>query len=184
MILWTITILSIFGLILAGFYAWRVVQAPTCSVKDSKTQISKLKKIHSAIAEGANAFLVQEYKFMLLFIVVFGSVVFFAVDAFLDPKTADINEGLYTLFSFVFGCLISILSGYIGMKIATSIGNLRTAVAAQSSLGKGFKLALNSGAVMGFALVSSFFTYSRCPFLFEVIAGFGLGAFCFLGADK
>ena len=39
------------------------------------------------------------------------------------------------------------------MKIAT-IGNLRTAVAAQSSLGKGFKLALNSGAVMGFALVS------------------------------
>ena len=71
MILWTITILSIFGLILAGFYAWRVVQAPTCSVKDSKTQISKLKKIHSAIAEGANAFLVQEYKFMLLFIVVF-----------------------------------------------------------------------------------------------------------------
>ena len=85
MILWTITILSIFGLILAGFYAWRVVQAPTCSVKDSKTQISKLKKIHSAIAEGANAFLVQEYKFMLLFIVVFGSVVFFAVD---DPKTA------------------------------------------------------------------------------------------------
>ena len=39
------------------------------------------------------------------------------------------------------------------MKIAT-IGNLRTAVAAQSSLGKGFQLALNSGAVMGFALVS------------------------------
>ena len=68
-------------------------------------------------------------------------------------KHSDINEGLYTLFSFVFGCLISILSGYIGMKIAT-IGNLRTAVAAQSSLGKGFQLALNSGAVMGFALVS------------------------------
>ena len=185
MILWTITILSIFGLILAGFYAWRVVQAPTCSVKDSKTQISKLKKIHSAIAEGANAFLVQEYKFMLLFIVVFGSVVFFAVD---DPKTADINEGLYTLFSFVFGCLISILSGYIGMKIAT-IGNLRTAVAAQSSLGKGFKLALNSGAVMGFALVSlavlgfvliylftrHFLPTADAHILFEVIAGFGLG---------
>ena len=57
MILWTITILSIFGLILAGFYAWRVVQAPTCSVKDKK-QISKLKKIHSAIA-AANAFLVH-----------------------------------------------------------------------------------------------------------------------------
>ena len=37
MILWTITILSIFGLILAGFYAWQVVQAPTCSVKDKNT---------------------------------------------------------------------------------------------------------------------------------------------------
>ena len=37
---------------------------------------------------------------------------------------------------------------------AATIGNLRTAVAAQSSLGKGFQLALNSGAVMGFALVS------------------------------
>ena len=76
----------------SGILCLAIVQAPTCSVKDSKTQISKLKKIHSAIAEGANAFLVQEYKFMLLFIVVFGSVVFFAVD---DPKTADINEGLY-----------------------------------------------------------------------------------------
>ena len=103
-------------------------------------------------------------------------------------KHSDINEGLYTLFSFVFGCLISILSGYIGMKIAT-IGNLRTAVAAQSSLGKGFQLALNSGAVMGFALVSlavlgfvliylftrHFLPTADAHILFEVIAGFGLG---------
>ena len=45
---------------------------PTCSVKDSKTQISKLKKIHSAIAEGLE-FLVHELKINVLFIVILGN---------------------------------------------------------------------------------------------------------------
>ena len=110
---------------------------------------------------------------MLLFIVVFGSVVFFAVD---DPKTADINEGLYTLFSFVFGCLISILSGihrYENSYHRQFKNGSSGAKFTRKRISASFK---NSGAVMGFALVSlavlgfvldlsiyaPFFTYIGC----------------------
>ena len=55
--------------------------------------------------------------------------------------------------AFLFGGLISVASGYIGMKVATQ-GNARTTVSAKQSLAAAFEVAINSGAVMGFALVS------------------------------
>ena len=182
MILFYIAILSLLGLALALSYTRAVLKAP---VGYQKNDNSLLQKIHSAISKGANAFLQQEYKFMLIFIIVFGIFIFFSVD---DPHTENINEGFYTLISFELGCLISILAGYIGMKIATA-GNVRTAIAAQESLEKAFKISLNSGCVMGFALVSLavlglllvyLFTKFFLPtadshVLFEVISGFGLG---------
>jgi K(+)-stimulated pyrophosphate-energized sodium pump len=182
MIIWSIAILSFLGLVFALFYTRAVLRAP---VGYTKGENSSLQRIHSAIAEGASAFLRQEYKFMFLFMLVFGVFIFFSVD---DAHTEDIHEGIYTLFSFELGCLISILAGYIGMKIATA-GNVRTAVAAQNSLEKAFKISLNSGCVMGFALVSLavlgllvvylvtkfFLPDADAHILFEVISGFGLG---------
>ena len=183
MTLWIITILAVLGLLAAYYFTIAVKRIPNTTT-DSR-QLKEIKKIHSAIAEGANAFLLQEYKFMLLFMFIFGGLIFFSVD---DAHTPNINEGFYTLISFEFGCLISIIAGYIGMKIAT-IGNMKTALAAQTSLGKAFKVALNSGCVMGFALVSLavlgllviylLISYlipeANADILFETIAGFGLG---------
>ena len=182
MIIWSIAILALLGMLFALFYTKAVLRSPVGYVKNDR---SSLQKIHSAIADGASTFLRQEYKFMLVFMMIFGGVIFFSVD---DSDTKNIHEGVYTLFSFELGCLISILAGYIGMKIATA-GNARTAVAAQDSLSKAFRVALNCGCVMGFSLVALavlglLFVYLITNFflpntdahiLFEVISGFGLG---------
>ncbi|MEO0580466.1 MAG: sodium/proton-translocating pyrophosphatase, partial [Pseudomonadota bacterium] len=142
--------LSIFGLAVAFYYSSSVSRvAVDMGVDDEETR-GRLRKIHAAIAGGAMAFLKQEYKFMAIFMVVFGIVIALLID---DHHTDNVNEGIYTAIAFVFGAIISIASGYIGMKIATA-GNARTTVAANQSLSDAFNLALHSGAVMGFALVS------------------------------
>ena len=178
--------LSLFGLAVAFYYSRSVSRvAVDMGVEDAETR-GKLRKIHAAIAEGAMAFLKQEYKFMAIFMVLFGIVIALLID---DHHTANVNEGIYTAVAFVFGAVISIASGYIGMKIATA-GNARTTVSANQSLSGAFNLALHSGAVMGFALVSlaslgMLLIYLGLKYvlpddlpshvLMEVIAGFGLG---------
>lgn len=178
--------LSLFGLAVAFYYSSSVSRvAVDMGVEDADTR-GKLRKIHAAIAEGAMAFLKQEYKFMAIFMVLFGIVIALLID---DHHTENVNEGIYTAVAFIFGAVISIASGYIGMKIATA-GNARTTVSANQSLSSAFNLALHSGAVMGFALVSlaslgmlliylglKYVLPADLPphILMEVIAGFGLG---------
>lgn len=178
--------LSFFGLAVAFYYTSSVNRvAIDMGVEDEDTK-SRLKKIHAAIAAGAMAFLKQEYKFMAIFMVVFAAIIAVLID---DHHTDYVNEGLYTAVAFIFGSVISIASGYIGMKIATS-GNARTTVSANQSLSDAFNLALHSGSVMGFALVSlaslgllliylglKYVMPAELPshILMEVIAGFGLG---------
>src|SRR5690606_4183336 len=112
-------------------------------------QSDKMKSIHGAIAEGAMAFLKQEYKVLAIFMLAFAAVIAILID---DPHTENVREGIFTAFSFLFGAFISIVSGYVGMKVATA-GNARTTVSARNNIADAFKVALNSGAVMGFALV-------------------------------
>lgn len=148
----------------------------------------RLKFIHGAIANGAMAFLKQEYKFLTIFMVVFAAIIMILID---DSHTPDTREGIYTALAFLFGGAISIASGYIGMTVATQ-GNARTTVSAKKDISSAFDVAINSGAVMGFALVGlaclglviiyvvmSALLADLGPgnnhILMEVIAGFGLG---------
>ena len=179
--------LSLLGLAIALFYMKKVNDIPVDMGLEAD-QSERLRFIHTAIAEGAMAFLKQEYKFMTIFMVGFGILIFLAID---DQHTPQYNEGLYTALAFLFGGLISVASGYIGMKVATA-GNARTTVSAKQSISKAFDVAINSGAVMGFALVglatlglvvvyvvmSSLMSElgpENNHILMEVIAGFGLG---------
>ncbi len=177
--------LAFFGLGVALFYYLKVSRIPLTQGIDNPEEASKLIKIHGAIATGAMAFLKAEYKYMVYFMAGFALLIAFLID---DPHTADTNEGIYTAISFLLGCVISIISGFIGMRIAT-IGNARTTTAAKSSIAEAFKVALNSGAVMGFGLVGLgvlglIAIYLLLKFLLpeiephilmEVLAGFGLG---------
>ncbi len=179
-----IIVLSLFGLGVALFYMKKVSSIPL-DLGLNKEEGDKLRFIHGAIAEGAMAFLKQEYKVLLWFMLAFAVVIGLATN---NPETEGANEGWYTAIAFLFGAAISVLSGYIGMKVATA-GNARTTVSARNGLADAFVVALNSGAVMGFALVSlaalgliliylfmkTFLSDVPNDALMEVIAGFGLG---------
>ena len=179
--------LSLLGLAIALFYMKKVNDVPV-DMGLEPDQSERLKFIHTAIADGAMAFLKQEYKFMTIFMIGFGILISIAID---DQHTPQYNEGLYTALAFLFGGVISVASGYIGMKVATA-GNARTTVSAKQSISKAYDVAINSGAVMGFALVglatlgliivyvvmSSLMSElgpDNNHILMEVIAGFGLG---------
>ena len=179
--------LSLLGLAIALFYMKKVNDIPV-DMGLEPDQSERLKFIHTAIADGAMAFLKQEYKFMTIFMIGFGILISVAID---DQHTPQYNEGLYTALAFLFGGVISVASGYIGMKVATA-GNARTTVSAKQSISKAYDVAINSGAVMGFALVglatlgliivyvvmSSLMSElgpDNNHILMEVIAGFGLG---------
>ena len=179
--------LSLLGLAIALFYMKKVNDVPV-DMGLEPDQSERLKFIHTAIADGAMAFLKQEYKFMTIFMIGFGILISVAID---DQHTPQYNEGLYTALAFLFGGVISVASGYIGMKVATA-GNARTTVSAKQSISKAYDVAINSGAVMGFALVglatlgliivyvvmSSLMSElgpDNNHILMEVIAGFGIG---------
>ena len=142
------TVLSLLGLGIAFYYMRKVTSVPVDMGLDEKDG-ERLRFIHGAIADGAMAFLKQEYKFLAIFMVVFAAIIAILID---DSHTPDYREGIYTAIAFLFGAAISIASGYIGMMVATQ-GNARTTVAAKKNISEAFDMAINAGAVMGFALV-------------------------------
>ncbi|MGE8720337.1 sodium/proton-translocating pyrophosphatase, partial [Leptospira terpstrae] len=179
-----IIVMALVSIATAIFYAARVVRIQVGADGGDVKETAKLKEISAAIAEGAMAFLLREYRVILLFISFMTVLIYLLLD---NPKT-EFNEGIYTSVAFVSGALISCLSGFIGMKIATA-GNVRTAQAAKTSLSKAFRVAYDSGAVMGFGLIGLavlgmiglflLFTGANVGvakhILMESLAGFGLG---------
>ena len=104
-----------------------------------------MKKIAAAIRAGANAYLKHQYTTVAkVFFVVFLILLAMAATGLLD--------NWFIPFAFLTGGIYSALSGFVGMKIATS-ANARTAQAASESLNKGLNVAFSSGAVMGFTVV-------------------------------
>ena len=120
----------------------------TQQVKKAETGTAKMQEIAGAIHEGAMAFLTREYKTLAWFILIMGAVIFI----FLDHPATEVNEAPWTALAFVAGSVISILAGFMGMKIATK-ANVRTANAARTSISKAFDIAFKSGTVLGFGLV-------------------------------
>lgn len=173
---------ALLAMIAAVIYAMRV-RAVSLDAGGTPKEVARFKEIADAIAEGAMAFLAQEYLYVGLFSLVFTGVIYLALD---NPATTDINEGAYSAAAFVIGAAISSLCAFLGMKIAT-IGNVRTTVMARKSISAAFKVAFESGAVMGFGLVglavfgllTLTLVYTRMigniHLTMEMVAGFGLG---------
>ncbi|MBR1731177.1 MAG: sodium/proton-translocating pyrophosphatase, partial [Ruminococcus sp.] len=100
----------------------------------------RMKKISSAIAKGARAFLFAEYKILI----VFAALLFVAIGFIINWGTA---------LCFLLGALFSTLAGYFGMTVAT-MANVRTANAARKGgMNSALKVAFRGGAVMGLSVV-------------------------------
>ena len=109
----------------------------------------RLVEIYEAIYEGAESFLQAEYTVCAYFIVAFTAIIFVLVSWGTDW---DFARGGLTALSFVLGSMTSIVSGYLGMKVAV-YSNVRTTISAQKPGWTAcFNTAFRAGAVMGFAL--------------------------------
>jgi inorganic pyrophosphatase len=123
-------------------------------------------ELQDAIREGANSFLFTEYKYVSVFMILFSGVIFVLLsseDGFSSTWTADASgilrapgmyNGAFSTIAFLIGAATSILSGYLGMNIAT-YANARTSLEARKGVAPAFMAAFRSGAVMGFLLAGN-----------------------------
>ncbi|MBO4893368.1 MAG: sodium-translocating pyrophosphatase [Clostridia bacterium] len=103
-----------------------------------------MKKISLSVRQGANAYLNRQYRIVIIFFAVMFAVLgIMALNGLLTG---------FVPFAFLTGGFFSGLSGFIGMKIATS-ANARTANACREGLNKGLRVAFSAGSVMGFTVV-------------------------------
>lgn len=193
-----------------GLYNWSVINDVDTSkpkgdsesqslTKNKENSYDVMNKTSVMIQKGALTFLQAEYVFLGIFIAVFSIVVLLS-DKF----------RVFTAIAFVSGAITSIISGFIGMYVATR-ANVRVTFKASlynksnagDSMAEAFKMAFRGGAVMGFCLVSLalavltvvIFVYTMAlnpkttsdyTAMFEFIAGYGLGGstvalFCRVG---
>jgi len=147
-------------------------------------------EIATAIQEGAMAYLKRQFKTIALILIPLGIVVFVTSTEVVKPLVAGQNasaglsfaqSGLFRTLAFVAGCLLSGLTGFIGMSLAVR-GNVRTAAAAKSgSLPAALKVAFRTGGVAGmFTVGLGLLGATTIIMIFQntasaILIGFGFG---------
>jgi Na+/H+-translocating membrane pyrophosphatase len=113
---------------------------------DDEATTARLKEIYEAIYEGAESFLKAEYTVCFWFCIAFSVLILVLVSW---GTGWDMARGVFTSISFLLGAFTSMLSGYLGMKVAV-YSNVRTTISAQKPGWTAcFNTAFRAGAVMG-----------------------------------
>jgi K(+)-stimulated pyrophosphate-energized sodium pump len=145
----------------------------------------KMREIAKAIQEGALAYLKRQFR-TIAFILIPLLVVVFATSV--AVKKADGSEalsfaqsGLFRTGAFLLGCVMSGLTGFIGMSLAVR-GNVRTAAAAKTgSMPAALRVAFRTGGVCGmFCVGLGLFGATVIIMIFQntssaILIGFGFG---------
>jgi len=151
-------IISLFALVYAGYLSFKILKVSPGS--------EKMQEISNAIREGAMAYMARQYKTIAVFAVIIAAILAFL---FSWPIAAG----------FLFGAILSGISGYIGMTISVR-ANVRTAESAKTGLKEALDVAFKGGSVTGMAVVglalfsvSVFYTIFKDP---AMLVGLGFGA--------
>ena len=153
--MYLVPIAAVIALLFAAYLAGKVGK------QDAGTD--RMKEIAGAIAEGARAFLMAEYKILVIFVVVLFVLIGFGIS-------------WVTAVCFVIGALFSTVAGYCGMTVATK-ANVRTANAAkESGMNKALSIAFSGGAVMGMCVALGVSLVYIVTKNVDVLSGFSLGA--------
>ena len=129
---WMAPVCALIGICMAAYLgSWVLKQDPGPD---------KMNNISLKIQQGAKAFLMSEYKLLVIFMVIVAVVMALA----LSPITA---------LAFVTGGVMSAAAGYVGMHVATR-ANTRTAHAAEESVAKALNISFKSGLTMGLCVAS------------------------------
>ncbi|MDR1713020.1 MAG: sodium-translocating pyrophosphatase [Coriobacteriales bacterium] len=165
---WLAPIAAIVGLVFAAYLAFWVLR------QDPGNE--RMQHLSGLIQKGGQAFLIAEYKSLIVFVVIVAILLSVALPG---------GHGWQTALAFITGGVLSVLAGYIGMYVATR-ANTRTTQAATVSIAGALKVAYRSGLTMGLvvaslgllgiALWAIFFLLSGHNPEPEVVDGFVMGA--------
>src|SRR5688572_16279315 len=114
----------------------------------------KMIEIATAIQEGAMAYLKRQFKTIAVILVPLAIIVFLTSTKVMKPDGTTealsfVESGIFRTLAFIAGCVMSGLTGFIGMGLAVR-GNVRTAAAAKTgSLPAALKVAFRTGGVAG-----------------------------------
>ena len=149
---WLAPICALIGICVAGYLArWVLAQNPGPD---------KMNSISLKIQQGAQAFLMSEYKLLIIFMVVVAIIMAIALS-------------WVTALAFITGGVLSAAAGYVGMYVATR-ANTRTAYAAEESVAKALTVSFRSGLTMGLC-VASFALLGLSLWLIALVFSMALG---------
>ena len=151
-------VISLIALAYAGYLSLKIMKVAPGD--------EKMQEIANAIKEGAMAYMARQYKTIAIFAVVITGILYWL---FSLPIAAG----------FIFGAILSGISGFIGMNISVR-ANVRTTEAAKTGLKEALDVAFKGGSVTGMAVVglalfaiSVFYTIFKDP---AMLVGLGFGA--------
>ncbi len=151
-----------------GILALLFAIATSVSIGKKDAGNDRMKEIAGAIAEGARAFLMSEYKVLLIFVVVMFVVIGIGLSNWM------------TAICFLVGSIFSVLAGYLGMGAATKANVRTTSAAMHSGMNSALSVAFSGGSVMGLSVVGlGLFGISIIYVLTgnaDILFGFSLGA--------
>lgn len=109
--------------------------------------------IAKSIQEGAMAYLRRQFRTIAVILVPVAIIVFVTSTEVVKPGGEEAlsfaESGIFRTLAFVAGCVMSGLTGFIGMSLAVR-GNVRTAAAARAgSLPAALKVAFRTGGIAG-----------------------------------
>jgi len=138
-----VLVIAILGLLYAAFLTRQILREPEGN--------DKMKHIAKAIRTGGNAYLMRQFRTILL--VIFALAIFVFFTGWFAGGTSVYNNpkwliGLGRAGGFLMGALFSAMVGYIGMNMALQ-GNVRVAQAARSSFTQALKIAYRTGTITG-----------------------------------
>ncbi|MGH9213615.1 MAG: sodium-translocating pyrophosphatase [Acidimicrobiales bacterium] len=145
----------------------------------------KMIEIAKAIQEGALAYLRRQFRTIGFILVPLAVIVFVTSVAVDKPSGIEAlsfaESGLFRTLAFIAGCLMSGLTGFIGMGLAVR-GNVRTAAAARTgSMPPALSVAFRTGGVAGmFCVGLGLFGATTIMMIFQntssaILVGFGFG---------
>ena len=156
--------IAVLGLLYAVFLSAEVLR------KDQGTEA--MRAVSLAIRIGANAYLRQQFRAILLILFVLTGLLYFTA--------AEQHIAIGRSCAFFMGALFSASVGFIGMNLAVQ-GNVRVAAASRTSFAEALKIAYRTGTITGMltdglGLLGGtliFMVYGEQAY--EVLLGFGFG---------
>ena len=101
---------SVIGLIFAGILVVHILRQPEGD--------ESIKEIGQAIREGSIAFLVQEYRVLVIFVILIAVVICLLIDYDIANKISGEPNRPWTAMSYLVGAFSSALAGFIGMSLS------------------------------------------------------------------